>query len=101
MRTLTRVKSFWVQLGGAAASVPGVGGALLHLLVGLVQGRLTPHLGLDRRLVVVGARVVQVPQAVQGLRRRGPAVRRGPRGEALVRRGHGGEGGGAGNLGVV
>lgn len=78
-----------------------MGGALLHLLVGLVQGRLAPHLGLDGRLVVVGARVVQVPQAVQGLRRRGPAVGRGTRGEALVRRRHGGEGGSAGDMGVV
>lgn len=69
---------------GTNTTVPGVGGALLHLLVGLVEGRLTPHLGLDGRFVVVDARVVQVSQAVQGLRRRGPAVRWGPRREALV-----------------
>lgn len=82
MWILTRAKSAWVQLGG---TLPGVGGALLHLLVGLVQGGLTPHLGLDGRLVVVGARVVQVSQAVQGLWRGWPAVRWRSRGEALVR----------------
>lgn len=90
-----------VSVGGGGPPAPGVGGALLDLLVGLVEGGLAPHLGLDGRLVVVDARVVQVSQAVQGLRRRGPAVRRRPRGEALVRRRHGGEGGGAGDLGVV
>lgn len=62
-----------------------VGGAFLHLLVGFVQGRLAPHLGLDGGLVVVVAVVMHLAQALQRLRRGRPVVQGRPGRQAFVR----------------
>lgn len=59
-------------------------GALLDLLVGLVQGGLAPHLGFDGGLVVVTAVEMHLAQPLQRLRRRRPVVQRRPGREAFV-----------------
>lgn len=67
---------------------PGVGGAFLHPFIGFVEWALAPHAGFDGRFVIVTALVVQVPETLQRLRRRRPAVRRRPRRKAFMRGGN-------------
>lgn len=61
-----------------------VRGALLDLLIGLIQGRLAPHLGFDGGLVVVAAVEMHLAETFQRLRGRRPVVQRRPGREAFV-----------------
>jgi len=68
------------------AGSPGmtVWGAFFDLLIGFIQGWLTPHLGFDGGLVIVIAVVMHLAEAFQRLRRRRPVVQGWPGRESFV-----------------
>lgn len=70
-----------------ALDSPGVAvrRTLLHLLVGFIQGRLAPHLGLNGGFVVVIPVIVHLPETLQRLWRGRPVVQGGARREPFVR----------------